>query len=104
MDEVFIAYDRWNGLIPLVLGIYISLMAYGYLPRKPKDPEKLMEWRKKFGGMVQVLGPLVAISGVVTLGMGLTSTPASPSGKRVFAEFGRANTARAARPPSVQSA
>lgn len=104
MDEVFMAYDRWAGLITLLLGVYASLVAYGYLPRNPKDPAKVQEWRKKFGGLMQVLGPLVVLFGLVTLVIGLSSAPVNPSGKRVLSEFYRANDARAARGANIQSA
>ncbi|MDB6026449.1 MAG: hypothetical protein JWM68_2672 [Verrucomicrobiales bacterium] len=56
-------YDRWNGLIPLLGGIYMLLLAKGVLPRKPKNPEKLNEWRKKFGTFMTVAGPLMIVWG-----------------------------------------
>jgi hypothetical protein len=45
MNEIFMAYDRWGGLITMLCGAYATLLAYGYLPRKPKDPEKLQQLR-----------------------------------------------------------
>ena len=38
-----------EGLIPIFGGVYGLLMAKGILPRKPKDPEKMELWRRKFG-------------------------------------------------------
>lgn len=31
---------NWSGLIPLIGGVYGYLLAIGYLPKNPKDPEK----------------------------------------------------------------
>ena len=104
MSEVFMAYDRWGGLITLVFGIYATLLAFGYLPRKPKNPEMMLEWRRKFGGMMQVLGPLVALSGVATLAIGLSRDPVNPASKRVFAEFHRANKTREAKGTNLPAA
>ena len=67
MDSMFSAYDRWNGIIPVIGGIYVTLLAHGYLPRKPRDPERLALWRKKFGRMMKILGPILIVSGLVTL-------------------------------------
>ena len=67
MDAIFSAYDRWNGFIPLLCGIYSTLLAYGYLPKKPKDPERLALWRKRFGPMMKILGPMLIVIGLVSL-------------------------------------
>jgi hypothetical protein len=72
MDALLAAYDRWNGLIPFLGGIYATLLAHGYLPRKPKNPERLALWRKKFGPMMRILGPIVILVGIVTLVTDLT--------------------------------
>ncbi len=56
-------YDRWSGLIPFLFGIYIFLIAKGVLPRKPKDPEKLNEWRKKYGTFMTIAGPFMVLFG-----------------------------------------
>ena len=67
MQAFFDFYDQWNGLGTIVCGIYATLLAYGYLPRNPKDPAKLEVWRKKFGPMMKVLSPLIIVFGTVTL-------------------------------------
>lgn len=72
MDTFFSAYDRWHGLIPLVGGVYATLLAYGFLPRKSKDREQLELWQKKFGPMMRILGPFVTIMGFVTLALALS--------------------------------
>lgn len=104
MNELFMLYDRWNGLIILVFGIYACLLAYGYLPRTPKDPERLLEWRRKFGPFMKVLAPILVLSGLVQLVIGLTNEPVNPAARRIFNEFYRANEARSARGASVESA
>jgi hypothetical protein len=43
------------------------LLAQGILPRKPKDPEKMELWRRKFGGIMTVLSPLLILFGVLQL-------------------------------------
>src|SRR5689334_19400298 len=72
MDILLSAYNRWNGIIPLFGGIYATLLAFGYLPRRSKNPEKLAVWMKRWGPIIRVLGPVVILSGVITLVSGLT--------------------------------
>ena len=71
MDAFFSGYDRWQGLIPLLGGVYATLLAYGVIPRKPKDPERLALWHKKFGPMMRKLGPALIFIGLVTVVMAL---------------------------------
>lgn len=64
--------NDWNvgnleGLIPLLGGIYAYLLANGTLPRKPKDPEKMALWRRKFGPMMKIAGPILVIFGIMEL-------------------------------------
>jgi hypothetical protein len=67
MDTALAAYDRWQGIIPLIGGAYGYLLAQGYLPRNPKNPEKMALWRRKFGPTMKILGPLVALFGLTSL-------------------------------------
>jgi hypothetical protein len=60
-------WSRLQGLIPILGGIYALVLAQGVLPLRTKDPEKLALWRRKFGGMIRVVGPLVIFSGVLQL-------------------------------------
>ena len=60
-------YDQWNGLIPLLGGIYGLLLAYRVVPRKPKDPEKMELWHRKFGKMMKILSPCLIIFGILEL-------------------------------------
>jgi hypothetical protein len=61
------SYDKWNGLIPILGGIYGLLLAYRVVPRKPKDPEKMELWHRKFGKMIKILSPLLIIFGILEL-------------------------------------
>ena len=60
-------WGRLEGLIPLLGGVYGLLLARGILPSHPKDPEKGALWRRKFGGMMTVLGPIVILIGIAQL-------------------------------------
>ncbi len=57
----------WSGLISIFGGIYGYLLAIGYLPKNPKEPEKMELWRKKFGGMMKMLCPFLVIFGFIQL-------------------------------------
>lgn len=60
-------YDKWNGLIPILGGIYGLLLAYRVVPWNPKHPEKLELWHRKFGKMMKILSPLLIIFGILEL-------------------------------------
>ncbi len=60
-------YDKWNGLIPIFGGIYGLLLAYRIIPKKPKDPEKMELWHKKFGKMMKILCPAIIVYGILQL-------------------------------------
>lgn len=62
MDEM-----NLSGLIPILGGIYGFLMAVGAIPRQPKEPEKMELWRRKYGGMMKVICPLIVIHGFLKL-------------------------------------
>jgi hypothetical protein len=56
-----------SGLLPIAGGVYGFLLANGTLPKNPKDPEKMALWRKKFGGTVKIISPIVVVYGVLLL-------------------------------------
>ena len=56
-----------GGLIPILGGIYGLLLAYRVVPRKPRDPEKMELWHRKFGTMIKVLSPFVIGFGLLEL-------------------------------------
>lgn len=56
-----------QGLIPVLGGIYGYLLANGTLPKNPKKPVEMEVWRKKFGPMMKILGPLLVFFGIIQL-------------------------------------
>lgn len=60
-------YERWNGIIPLLGGIYGLLLAYRVLPIKIKDPERTELWHRKFGKAMKVLAPFLIAYGILSL-------------------------------------
>lgn len=56
-----------QGLIPLMGGLYGWLLATGKVPAKPKDPEKMAQWRQRFGPVLKVISPLVIVYGLLLL-------------------------------------
>ena len=56
-----------EGIIPLAGGAYGWLLATGKVPANPKDPEKLAQWRRKFGPILKVVSPLVFVYGLLLL-------------------------------------
>lgn len=103
MNEFLELSDRWNGLLLIFFGIYAALLAHGVLPKRPKDPERLAIWRKKFGGMMRILSPLLILFGLFNLVNDLTGSHPNPAIKRVLSEFRIANEAREARGRSLPS-
>ncbi|MFT6399197.1 MAG: hypothetical protein ACJAYU_003962 [Bradymonadia bacterium] len=64
--------EPWNtgnleGLIPICGGIYFFLIANGTLPRNPRDPERMADWRKRFGRVGKVIAPLIVVHGCMQL-------------------------------------
>lgn len=60
-------WGNLNGLVLILVAVYFMLMAKGILPRSPRDPEKMELWRRKFGPMLMVIGPILIIFGVLQL-------------------------------------
>lgn len=51
--------------IPLLGGVYGSLIGFRKLGKRPGEDEKLDAWHAKHGKVLRWLGPLVALFGVV---------------------------------------
>jgi hypothetical protein len=64
-------WGNLQGIIPIVGGIYGYLMAVGTVPRNPRDPEKMAEWREKFGRALKIFCPILVLLGVLEL-LGVT--------------------------------
>ncbi|WP_223788330.1 hypothetical protein [Marinicella meishanensis] len=60
-------YEKYSGLIPLLGGLYLTLLAHRVLPRKIKDPAKHELWHKKFGHSAKYLGPFLMLAGLLEL-------------------------------------
>ncbi|MFT5994374.1 MAG: hypothetical protein ACI82G_003386 [Bradymonadia bacterium] len=56
-----------EGLIPLLAGTYLWLVAGGTLPRNPRDLAAMEAWRAKWGRLVRFVAPLVVLHGVLLL-------------------------------------
>lgn len=56
-----------EGLIPILGGVLLWLVAIGVLPKNPKKPEQLQEWRQKYGKVIKILAPIVLVFGIVQL-------------------------------------
>ena len=56
-----------SGLIPILGGIYGFLMAIGTLPKHPKEPEKMEQWREKFGKPMKIVCPIIILFGILQL-------------------------------------
>jgi len=54
-----------NGLISLSIGVVIILMARGMWPGA--NAERMELWRRKFGTIAYVAGPLLILFGVLTI-------------------------------------
>ncbi|MBZ0166755.1 MAG: hypothetical protein K8I00_08095 [Candidatus Omnitrophica bacterium] len=54
-----------EGLIPIAGGVLLWLVATGVLPKDPKNPQQLNEWRTTYGTWVKILAPIVIILGIV---------------------------------------
>jgi len=57
---------HWDGLIPILGGIYGLLVASGVV-RVSRNAEANELWRKKFGGLMKILCPIVILFGLAIL-------------------------------------
>ncbi len=64
---MFEFFERWQGIIIVLGGIYGLLRAYRILPRNPKNPEKVELWHCKFGKLIKILSPIVIVFGILLL-------------------------------------
>jgi hypothetical protein len=67
MHRFFQLFDKWNGLVPLIGGVYALLLAYRIVPLKPGNPTYSAEWVKKFGPAVKILGGMAIVGGILAL-------------------------------------
>ena len=64
MLEIF---DRVQGVFLLFFGIYCVLLAYGVLPRNPKNPEKAALWQRRYGPVMKILSVVTVVFGILLL-------------------------------------
>ncbi len=57
--------------IPLLGGIYATLLGFRVVGKKPLESLEYDRWHERFGPMLRVLGPLVVLFGVFQLVLGL---------------------------------
>jgi hypothetical protein len=50
---------KLDGLISIFGGTYGLLLAYRVIPRKPRNPEKMELWHRKFGTVIKILSPFL---------------------------------------------
>jgi len=55
-----------EGLIPLAIGTYMTLAAFGIVPVS-LDPKKSASWRKQWAPKLRFGGPLLILVGLVQL-------------------------------------
>lgn len=57
-------YDDFIGIIRLLLGVYLFLLARGVLPRHPKNAARWTEWRGKYGLFTTITAIILAVWGL----------------------------------------
>jgi len=60
-------YAKWNGLVPILAGIYALLLAAKVLPLKFGDPEFSEKWHKKYGWLLRIIGFMGIFAGMSSL-------------------------------------
>ena len=61
----FVIFSVMSGLILIVVGIPLWLIANGNLPKNPKFPEKMEKWRNKFGLSLKVISSIMVSYGIL---------------------------------------
>ena len=60
-------YRYLSGLAMILAGVWVLLLAYGVLPRNPREPDKMALWRRKFGRVVKILAPVLILFGLLEM-------------------------------------
>lgn len=55
-----------DGLIRLLIAIYLFLLASGVVPRDPEKNKQLQKWRDKFRLLVKILSILIMLHALAT--------------------------------------
>jgi hypothetical protein len=64
---MFELYEKWQGLIPVCLGLYITLKAWGIIPRNPKETQKAEQMLHNYWHVMRVFGPFLIAFGLLYL-------------------------------------
>jgi hypothetical protein len=73
MHQISDLYEKWNGLVPILAGIYALLLAARVVPIKPGNPEFSEKWQKKYAGALKVGGLMGILAGMSALLLGYYS-------------------------------
>jgi hypothetical protein len=73
MNQISELYQKWNGLILILAGIYAVLLGGGILPIKFGHPDYSEKWQKKYGGIMKYLGLMAILAGISSLLFGFYS-------------------------------
>ena len=71
MDTIVLLYKQWGGIIPLLIGVFLTLTALGKIPHRPKDPTAHQLWLRKSAPTLRVCGYALVLFGVMTLLFGM---------------------------------
>jgi hypothetical protein len=73
MHLISVLYEKWNGLVPILGGIYALLLAARVLPIKLGDREFSEKWHKKYAGALKIGGLMAILAGMSSLMIGFYS-------------------------------
>jgi hypothetical protein len=73
MNQISDLYEKWNGLVLILAGIYALLLAARVLPIKFGDPEYSEKWHKKYAGALKIGGLMAILAGMSALLFGYYS-------------------------------
>jgi hypothetical protein len=67
MHLISVFYDKWNGLVPILAGIYALLLAAKVVPIKFGNPELSGKLHKKYGWLLRIAGFMAILAGMSSL-------------------------------------
>ena len=67
MHQISDLYQKWNGLVIILAGIYAVLLGGGILPIKFGNSDYSGKWQKKYGSIVKYLGLMAILAGMSAL-------------------------------------
>lgn len=73
MHQISELYEKWNGLVLILAGIYALLLAARVMPVKFGDPEFSEKWHKKYARVMRAGGLIAILAGMSSLLFGFYS-------------------------------